>query len=266
MCTVSFIPISPNGFILTSNRDEKVIREKALPPRKYTINGIEVIFPKDPKGGGTWIASSFNGYTLCLLNGAFEPHTVKSNYRHSRGKILLDFFDYSDIAKFCKQYDFSNLEPFTLLIAYCNVSVNLTEIRWDGIKLFIDNKDVTRPAIWSSVTLYDKAIIAQREAWLDTYLSTLGSVIKQGEIVKFHMQTNAHDKYNGVVMDRNNIYKTVSVSSVFKNANEHRFCYFNLLDATEDHFRILTSEEVKSKIEYFSRPTVPVGSSQLNVK
>jgi hypothetical protein len=266
MCTVTFIPISPNGFILTSNRDEKIVREKALPPVKYSINGTEVIFPKDPLGGGTWIASGFNGYTLCLLNGAFFPHTPKRSYRHSRGKILVDFFSYSDIAKFCKQYDFSDLEPFTLLIAYCNISVVLTEIRWDGNKLYIDNKDVTRPAIWSSVTLYETSVIEQRELWLKEYLQTLGAIVKQGDIVRFHMNTNSHDKVNGVVIDRDNIYKTVSISSVFKNANEHRFCYFNLIDGTEDHFRIFASEEVKSKIEYFSKPSVPVGSSQLDIK
>jgi Transport and Golgi organisation 2 len=264
MCTVTFIPISPNGFILTSNRDEKVIREKALPPLKNIINGIEVIYPKDPKGNGTWIASSFNGYTLCLLNGAFEPHEVRSNYKYSRGKIILDFFNYSDISKFCKQYDFSNIEPFTLLIAYCDIAIVLTEIKWDGAKLYIDNKDVSRPSIWSSVTLYDKAVISEREQWLSEYLKTLGTVIKQGDIVKFHRETNSDDKVNGVLIDRNNIYKTVSVSSVFKNANEHRFCYFDLIDNIENHFRVFNTAEMKNKIEYFAKPTVPLGFSRLD--
>jgi Transport and Golgi organisation 2 len=264
MCTVTFIPISPNGFILTSNRDEKVVREKALPPLKKNIHGVDVIFPKDPKGNGTWIATGFNGYTLCLLNGAFEPHIVKDSYKHSRGKIILDFFQYSDISKFCKQYDFSDLEPFTLLIAYCDISVVLTEIKWDGDMLFIDNKDVSKPSIWSSVTLYDKTIILEREKWLTEYLKTLGDVIKQGDIVRFHRETNVEDKMNGVLIDRNNFYKTVSVSSVFKNANEHRFCYFDLIDNSENHFRVFNTSEMKNKIEYFAKPSVPLGFSRLD--
>ncbi len=264
MCTVTFIPISPSGFILTSNRDEKVLREKALPPLKKKVNGNDVIYPTDPKGLGTWIASGFNGFTLCLLNGAFEPHLVENKYKHSRGKIILDFFNYNDVSKFCKEYEFEGIEPFTLLIAYCNISVTLTELRWDGSKLFIDNKDISKPMIWSSVTLYDKAIIAEREKWLADHLKTLGNVIKQGDIVRFHRETNTDDKTNGVLIDRNNIYKTVSVSSVFKNANEHRFCYFDLIDKTENHFRIFDTAERKNTIEYFTKPTVPVGYSRLD--
>lgn len=264
MCTVSFIPISPNGFILTSNRDEKVVREKAIPPLKKRIDGNDVIFPTDPKGLGTWIASSFNGFTLCLLNGAFEPHMVKDNYKHSRGRIILDFFKYNDVSKFCKQYEFEGIEPFTLLIAYCNVALTLTEIKWNGTSLFIDNKDVSKPTIWSSVTLYEKAIIEQREQWLNDYLKTLGNVIKQGDIVRFHRDTNSDDKMNGVLIDRDNIYKTVSISSVFKNANEHRFCYFDLIDNVENHFRIFDTAERKNTIEYFSKPSVPIGYSRLD--
>ena len=55
MCTVTYIP-TPEGCIITSNRDEKITRERALSPQEYLIDGKKIIFPKDPKAGGTWVA------------------------------------------------------------------------------------------------------------------------------------------------------------------------------------------------------------------
>ena len=46
MCTVSFIPLSNEDFILTSNRDESPNR-KTLTPQKYEINNVQLLFPKD---------------------------------------------------------------------------------------------------------------------------------------------------------------------------------------------------------------------------
>jgi hypothetical protein len=46
MCTVSFIPIKDKYFI-TSNRDEKYTRKKALSPALYNYDGHKMIFPKD---------------------------------------------------------------------------------------------------------------------------------------------------------------------------------------------------------------------------
>ncbi|MGL1516781.1 NRDE family protein, partial [Vibrio parahaemolyticus] len=49
-------------------------------------------FPKDPDGGGTWIALKENGDVAILLNGAFENHIPAYPYRRSRGLIFLDIF------------------------------------------------------------------------------------------------------------------------------------------------------------------------------
>ena len=68
MCTVTFIPTN-QGCIITSNRDEKISREKAISPQEYEIDGKKITFPKDPKEGGTWIAHT-NNKIVVLLNGA----------------------------------------------------------------------------------------------------------------------------------------------------------------------------------------------------
>ena len=57
MCTVTYLPLGNNEFILTSNRDESPVRKTIL-PKKYFENGVEILYPKDELAGGTWIGTS----------------------------------------------------------------------------------------------------------------------------------------------------------------------------------------------------------------
>ena len=100
MCTVTYIPSNKDSYILTSNRDESPQRASAEIPKKYKIFDQDIFFPRDPQAGGTWIASSEENYTLCLLNGAFKKHKWNPPYRMSRGLVLLDFFKYNNTNKF----------------------------------------------------------------------------------------------------------------------------------------------------------------------
>ena len=111
MCTVSFV-YSQDKIIITSNRDEKVIRPNAIPPKKHTINGKSIFFPKDPKAGGTWFAVDVYGTVLVLLNGAEEKHEVKLPYRKSRGLIVLDIISSESPKDFWSQIDLENSNPF----------------------------------------------------------------------------------------------------------------------------------------------------------
>ncbi len=126
MCTVTYLPLQDNGFILTSNRDETILRKSALPPAKYTIHNKCVVFPKDQQANGTWIATSPRSYTLCLLNGAFEKHTPNTSYKKSRGLALLDFFHYANANDFIDKYDFKGIEPFTMLIIKGNNKIEFS--------------------------------------------------------------------------------------------------------------------------------------------
>ena len=88
MCTVTCIPTS-RGIVITSNRDERIARGKAISPEVYEMNGVQITFPKDPKGGGTWIAHT-KKKVIVLLNGAQDKHKLKPSYKKSRGLIVLD--------------------------------------------------------------------------------------------------------------------------------------------------------------------------------
>ena len=77
MCTVTYLPLKGNDFILTSSRDVPFSREKALHPQEFIEEGIKLWYPKDGKAGGSWIGLSSKNRLICLLNGAFEYHTSK---------------------------------------------------------------------------------------------------------------------------------------------------------------------------------------------
>ena len=86
MCTVSFIPLQ-NGFLLTSNRDEKIYRP-TIAPQVYIENDLKLLYPKDEKAGGTWIVAKEDGTTIVLLNGAFVNHQKKEN-RHGQEILVI---------------------------------------------------------------------------------------------------------------------------------------------------------------------------------
>jgi len=148
MCTVSFIPLFDKIYI-TSNRDEKIVRKKALPPAEYYRNGTRLIFPKDGEAEGSWIAVNENRNVAVLLNGAFIPHVPKPPYAISRGLILIDIIKDNMPLYYFLGKNLENIEPFTLILYSDN---DLFECRWDGSKKHIVELTRQRPYIWSSVT------------------------------------------------------------------------------------------------------------------
>ena len=98
MCTVTYLPLA-QGYFLTSNRDEKSIRKKALQPSKFETGSGILLFPKDADANGTWIAAHDRGESVVLLNGAFESHVSNPPYERSRGLVLLDLFESSSVVR-----------------------------------------------------------------------------------------------------------------------------------------------------------------------
>lgn len=226
MCTVTYLPLKGENqtgdFILTSNRDEKTTRPSALIPEIYTIHDVDVIFPKDPQGQGTWIAASEFGNVVCLLNGAFVPHIPKVSYKHSRGKVVTNYFEHNNATDFYRNYDFSGIEPFTLVIVENEA---LSEIKWDGGLALHTHLPLNEPHIWSSVTLYSPEIVSKRELWFQEWLNKNE---KPENIVDFHTFGGEGDKSVDIKMDREGFLKTVSISSIRKVSQDIHFQYIDL--------------------------------------
>lgn len=239
MCTVTFIPKGTDGYILTSNRDERLTRPSATPPFTEHYKHYTLVYPKDPLGGGTWIASDNRNISVCLLNGAFQRHIPQYPYRHSRGLIVLDYFKFDNLSDFIDFYDLNNIEPFTLIIVQ---DFRLFEFRWDGNHRHLRNLTFTTPKIWSSVTLYDDYIIKKREEWFQDWLKK-ESVYTVENILDFHSYAGEGNKKNNVMMERDDHIKTISITSIFNTSNRVSIYYKDIINKQE-HKAALTSNVV----------------------
>lgn len=212
MCTVSFIPCTTH-FIFTSNRDEHVSRTSALAPQVVTIDHTEVLFPKDPKAGGTWFAANHWGHVCVLLNGAFVKHQPAKNYAKSRGLVLLDIAKQMHPTNYYESLCLENIEPFTIIIFETD---QLTEFRWDGHQKHKKKLSLDEAYIWSSATLYTPEIIAERTHYFEKFLEK--KIFTPSAIIHFHTH-GYEDIENGFVINRTTQMKTFSVTQavVFKN-------------------------------------------------
>ena len=209
MCTATYLPLNSGGYMLTHSRDEKAIRPASLPPRLLRIGRHKVTMPEDPQSWGTWIAASALT-SVCLLNGAFTAHQPQPPYKHSRGLVILQFYQFSSATSFFQDYDFHGLEPFTLLVASVG---RLTVIRWNGTRGFIREKDPTQPHIWSSATLYTPEVIQKRENWFQDWCDENPNPTVDA-IREFHQTAGKDDPENSLRMNRHNTILTTSLTSI----------------------------------------------------
>ena len=172
MCTVTYIPRKDKSYILTSNRDESFERGSVtIFPQQLERNGKTVLSPIDEKANGTWLLTTEDRITLCILNGAFQKHKHQPPYRYSRGLIPFKYLEYSSTDEFIDFIDLKGVEPFTLVI--CEKGIALSTLVWDGLKKHISKLDPNEPCIWSSSTLYDSNTKEYKEQLFNDYLSKI---------------------------------------------------------------------------------------------
>ncbi|HEV3250513.1 MAG TPA: NRDE family protein [Puia sp.] len=209
MCTVTFIPAGKKIFI-SSNRDEKKARSQALVSSLYTMKTGKVLFPKDTDGGGTWFALNENGNVVVFLNGGRVHHISMPPYRKSRGLILLDLVDSQTPFADFLSIDLNNIEPFTAIIWD---DKRLFECCWDGFEKYHDQLAPLQPHIWSSVTLYEEKISSKRKKWFSDWMRE-NPLPSTKDILHFHQFTGEGDSRNDLLMNRDGLVCTVSITSL----------------------------------------------------
>ncbi|MBX2891017.1 MAG: NRDE family protein [Saprospiraceae bacterium] len=236
MCTVTFFP-NTSGYILTHNRDEAPSRS----PQHISVEktgGRTLIYPRDTKAGGAWVAASNSGLTACLLNGAFVKHHHNPPYRRSRGLLLLDFFEWERPDDFFQHYDLDGIEPFTFLFFQKNI---ITELRWDGSQRHLKNLPPDRAHFWCSATLYPPEMQAKREQVFREWLAKTHTPMPSA-LYRLHLTGSVGDPENDYVMNRGGRVRTVSLTQVVARQNFSEMRYFDLLDGLQDKRRLMTNK------------------------
>ena len=227
MCTVTYLPAS-GGFILTHNRDEAPSRSPDSISKIKTSGGDTLLFPRDTKAGGTWIATARSGKTVCLLNGAFVKHAHQPPYRRSRGLILLDFFDWENADDFFRDYDLEGIEPFTLLTFQAG---QVAELRWDGHTRHLKKLSPSVAHFWCSATLYPPEMQLRREQVFRDWLFLLKNIVPtQQRLLQLHRTGSVGDPENDFVMNRSGRVCTVSITQVVVKNSQTVLRYHDLLE------------------------------------
>ncbi len=225
MCLVSYTP-TKEGYLLCSNRDESPLRHTNVLTKKEISDLLTIVSPMDTRGG-SWIFSASDGRTICVLNGAFKRHRRLVPYRLSRGIMMRHYFDYPSTKDFIANFDFNNIEPFTMVIVD---SKGIYEFRWDGFIKHVEILNKNKAYNWSSCTLYDDEVILKRQVEFNRLLSESSSRIN--ELKKIHLEGKIGDSTNDFVMDRNGIVSTISLTQVEK-LEKSISIYFNDLISGE---------------------------------
>ncbi|MEZ4797378.1 MAG: NRDE family protein [Flavobacteriaceae bacterium] len=223
MCTVTLIPKGTNDFVLTSNRDEAPNRT-TLSPEFYEINKTKLLFPKDEVAGGSWIGISEKQRVLCVLNGGFEAHERKLNYRLSRGVVLKDLLVADNLNKAIEDYNLDDIEPFTLVIVEWNTKMEFKELVWDGENKHFSDLPL-EPKIWSSSSLYNAQMKQERLQWFNDFKKEYE--LSSNTIMMFHKTAGNGNENFGVIMNRFFV-KTTSITQIVKSYNEVSMSFENL--------------------------------------
>jgi len=222
MCTVTFLPLSDNGFVLTSSRDVGYQREKALAPQTYLEDGVYLQYPKDGKAGGTWIGTSRNNRLICLLNGGFENHVQQKSYAKSRGLIVKELLIAEDFEEMSMTIDLKRIEPFSLVVVTWKSESQLWEFVWDGNNRHV-KKLPWQPSIWSSSTLYTHDMKSLRQDWFREWF--IGKGMSPENILDFHKHAGLGFPEVDVFMRREKV-GTVSITQVIESKEKKEMNYY----------------------------------------
>lgn len=237
MCTLTYIPKEKGEFILTHSRDESVKRRLAAPPVKRKINGTDHIFPIDPVGMGTWIGGSESGRTAALINGGTREHLHNPPYRHSRGKVILDYFEVENFQEFYDLYQFEGLEPFTLLVFE---NGNIFKIIHDEDHTAYSQMDPDVPFLISSLSIYTDRSRSQRA---DAFLRWLDNRdgVDQKDILDFHNELVFEREPDKSKIPGDHILRTVSVTSILDSVSTVSINYHDLVNDIRFHTQMQTN-------------------------
>jgi len=197
MCTISWLSDGRNLHV-RFNRDESLSRPRALPPAIFSGNPLPFAAPRDPIGGGTWIAASAAGTVFALLNH-YESSISAAPATASRGALPWS------LAAGSRHLDdtlgnpptLARLAPFHLFVLRSGFAARHS---WDGASLGSHPLDPAAGFLTTSSWNAGEVVALRTRAF--ERLQRSGSLTSAG-LDRLHdgLET-PHDPASGILMDR----------------------------------------------------------------
>jgi hypothetical protein len=222
MCTITYLPLPGGSALLTHSRDESLVRPAARFPVRQQRGTRYLLFPQDPEGGGSWIATDEKQRLVCLMNGGKGQHEPRPPYRMSRGQVLLDAAAASTAKEFISHYPLYEIEPFTILFFEQKKSLQITALVWDGQEKYSRNYAPEQPYIWSAPQIYPSNEQQLRERWFRQWLRETPSLDSEAAM-QLHTQEKDDQSYS--LLLQHELARTVSVTQATIKAGSIELVY-----------------------------------------
>lgn len=211
MCTVTILPLKPGVTRLVCNRDEQRSRALALPPRRYSNQGVHYLAPLDPVSEGTWIAVNQAGLLCVLLNRTPVDGKERKNIGLSRGTIIPSLQSATNIQAaigMMQCLKTSDYAPFRLIITDGN---KIAELLNATNRLIVLQYPLLKPVLFTSSGLGDHLVESPRRELFRSMLSAKAASETQQNV--FHRHHWADQPELSVLMNRPEA-ATVSMTEV----------------------------------------------------
>jgi hypothetical protein len=106
----------------------------------------------------------------------------------------------------------------------------LYQLRWNGAKKSTVDLEIDKNYVWSSSTLYSKEIREQRSSWFYAFLDS-NSEITETKMLHFHRYTESDNNDHGLVINRNDELKTLSITQSVIEKNKVMIHHLDLIAA-----------------------------------
>ncbi|OUS07956.1 hypothetical protein A9Q81_01010 [Gammaproteobacteria bacterium 42_54_T18] len=226
MCTLSWTR-NQESYQIFFNRDEQRSRSPAEPPKCIEHNGVPVLLPLDPDGGGSWISVNGHGLSLCLLN--FYQGTVPGKRLISRGQLLRSLAHAENIDSLNNKIlttDLSHYAPFTLVAFQITQDQQQSQekmFQWDGEDI---HRSQPENMITSSSVKFDEVSKQRQKLYIQKVSSPPCADTNTDKHISFHACHGEKKNHRSVCMHREDA-RTVSFSHILVTNNHVEFNYHN---------------------------------------
>ena len=194
MCTLTFVPGLPGGgYLLATNRDESPQRAVAAPPSLHAFGTRQVILPRDPDGGGTWVGVDSSGGCVAILNGD-KPLPLgmlasEAGDLVSRGLLVNDLLEDARIHTVRdellrrQRLGALHFKPFKLIVVSPGPargdgrSAHVLRADWDGVTLRFE--ELSGPRCFVSSTYETEAVTNYRRAAFERFLQSQARALER---------------------------------------------------------------------------------------